>query len=265
MPPKNMERIPPAPVLRTVETPPSSAPPNPPRPVTSQVRRLIWLEPRVRRWWLLGVLIFLMFACYAGDRLYARLEDSRLIRHGVVLHAKIVAAENKVINHPVGPDDVVQLQFTWPDGSQDTVTGQLALTGVVGGEVRVHVDPADHTHWTDRHAPISLIDTLLIGILVLPLIPAVVAVAWVQARALMVTWQNGSAVPAAIFDRKQSPIAPMSYALRCSLSNNRKKELVTVFVPRAKSGLDKGDLIWVIAPTKKGRPLAAMWMAGKSA
>jgi hypothetical protein len=100
--------------------------------------------------------------------------------------------------------------------------------------------------------------------LVLPLVPVVVVVGYMQARKLLNTWQSGSAVPAVIFDRKQSPIAPMSYAVRCSLANSRNKELFTVFVPRHGYGLEKGDMIWVITPLKKGRPLAVLWMAGGS-
>jgi hypothetical protein len=57
----------------------------------------------------------------------------------------------------------------------------------------------------------------------------------------------------------------MSYALRCSVTNSRKRELFTVYVPRLRCGLEKGNLIWIINPIRKGHPIAALWMAGKSA
>jgi hypothetical protein len=52
----------------------------------------------------------------------------------------------------------------------------------------------------------------------------------------------------------------MSYAVRCSMQDLRTRNLFTVYVPRIGIGLNKGDLIWVIATPKKGNPLAALWM-----
>jgi hypothetical protein len=104
----------------------------------------------------------------------------------------------------------------------------------------------------------------VIGLFVLPLIPIVLLAGYAQVRSLLNLWKNGVSAVAVIYDRKQSPIAPMSYALRCSLQGNRQKTLFTVFVPRIAYGLEKGDLIWVITPPKKGRPIAALWIPGGS-
>jgi hypothetical protein len=259
-----MERIPPAPVIPIRQIPFTPPPPDAPRTLTMSIRRSVLLEPRVRRWWLLAILIALLFCGYAGDRLWARRVEAQLIHNGTPMHAKISGAENKITGMPIGPGDLVQLELNWPDNTQEHVTGHLSTKSVVGDDVDIHVDPADHSNWTDRTQPISLLDSLVIGLFVLPLIPVVLVAGYAQANTLMNLWKSGAVAVAVIYDRKQSPIAPLSYALRCSLQNNRQKTLFTVFVPRIGYGLEKGDLIWVITPPKKGRPLAVLWTAGGS-
>jgi hypothetical protein len=201
-----------------------------------------------------------MFGAYAVDCLWARHVESQLIHNGTTLVAKIVAAENKVGTMPLSPVDLVKLEIPFPDQSENAM-GHLSGKNYLGGTVVVHVDPADHSRWTDRATPTPLLDSLLLGLLGLPVIPVMLALAYREARGMLQTWKNGSAVAAAIFDRKHSPIAPMSYRLRCNLINHRQKVLFTVYVPQARAGLEKGDQIWVIAPQKKGRYLAALWMA----
>jgi hypothetical protein len=260
-----MESTPPTPVLPTQELPPSAAPPNPPRPPTPMTRRLAWLEPRVRRWWLAAILVLIMFGGFAGDRLWARQVEYRLIHSGLTVQAKIVGAENKINNQPVGAGDMVRLQLTLPDKTEEDQTGPLSQPAIVGNFITVHLDPADHSRWTDRSEATPLLDSLLIGLFALPLIPLLLWISYRQMLLLMRTWRNGSPAVAVVFDRRHSPIAPMSYTLRCSLQNHKRKDLFTVYVPRIAYGLEKGDLIWVILPPKKGYIIAALWMAGGSA
>jgi hypothetical protein len=233
--------------------------------VTPAVRRLAWLEPRVRRWWLLAILILLSFGAFAGDRLWARHSEYQLIHNGITMPAKIVAAENKITNHPVGSGDLVKLELTFPDKTEEDQTGTLTQPAVVGGFITVHLDPVDHSRWTDRSDPTPLLDSMLIGLFALPLVPVMIWIGYWQMRRLVQTWRNGSGAVAVVFDRRHSPIAPMSYTLRCSLQHHKRKDLFTVYVPRIAYGLDKGDLIWVILPAKKGHILAALWMAGGTA
>jgi hypothetical protein len=261
-----MDTIPPAPAIPIQSTPPATAPGPTPRPLTPRARKLAWSEPRVRRWWLLAAMVLITFSLYAADRLWARAQETQLIHSGIPVTAKVVGAENKIGGMPIGPGDFVRLEITWPSANGDLVdadTGHLSGPSVVGSDVKIFVDPADHSRWTDRTTPTPLLDSLLIGLLMLPLIPVMVWLAFVEAGKLLSIWQNGTAQIAVIFDRKHSSIAPMSYVLRCSLQAARQKELFTVYVPRIAYGLEKGDLIWVITPSKKGRPLANLWMAGE--
>jgi hypothetical protein len=272
---KNMETIPPAPPVRNPEPQPSLPPPSdPPRPLDPPIRRLIWLEPRVRRWWLAGFLVLLIFGAYSADRFYARQLEYHLIHDGITVQAKVIAAENHAVQQPVEPGDPVRLEFTFPDPASpeakstepktEDVTGMLTLPAVVEGFITIHIDPADHTRWTDRNEPTPLLDSLLIGSAGLPLIPLFVLLAWFEASGLLRTWENGLAIVAVIYDRRHSPIAPKSYVLRCSLQNKRQGDLFTVYVPRRSHGLERGDLIWIISPVKKGKHLAVLWMTGAS-
>ena len=260
-----MEPSSPTPAQPVQEIPTSPAPVNPPRPVPPAIRKLAWLEPRVRRWWLLAILILISFGAFAGDRLWERQVEYRLIHSGLTVQTKIVAAENKVLNQPVGAGDMVRLEIMFADKTVEDQTGPLTQPAVVGGFITAHLDPADHSRWTDRSEPTPLLDSLLIGLLALPLIPVLIWMSYRQMTLLIRTWRNGSHAAAVVFDRRHSPIAPMSYTLRCSLQNHKRKDLFTVYVPRVGYGLEKGDLIWVILPPKKGYTLAALWMAGGSA
>jgi hypothetical protein len=220
----------------TPEVPASAALAITPRAITPLIKRRVWLEPSVRRWWLLGILILLMFGAYAGHCLWDRHMEGNLIRNGVTLTATIIQADYKVGHMPLSPVDMVKLELPFPDQA-DTATGHLSSNNYLQGTVVVHVDPADHSHWTDRTTPTPLLDSLLLGLLGLPIIPVMLALGYRESRALLHTWKNGSVIPAVIFDRKHSPIAPMSCRLRCNLINSRQKLLFTVYVPQVRKGL----------------------------
>jgi hypothetical protein len=236
-----------------------STPANPPRALTRPVCRVIWSEPRVRRWWLLAGIILVLFTAYTVQRVWARNEESALIRNGLKVSAKLVFAETRNNNQLAEPGDNVELELNLPTGVEK-VAGTITAPAVVTKNITVRLDPKDHSRWTDRTEPPPLLDSLLVGILVFPLVPALFVFAFLNMRRMRSVWQTGPASIAVIYERKQSAIAPMSYVVRCSLQNHRDKQLFDVYVPRVGYGLGKGDLIWVIMPVKKGQPVAALWM-----
>ena len=246
------------PVLPWAETP-TGSPPKTPRELTPSARRAIWTEPRVRRWWLLAIIIFVLFAAYTIEQVLIRNDEVKLIKSGMFITARLLSAENRNKDQQTQPTDLAHLMLNLPGGAME-VTGYLYNPWMVGHEVTVHVDPQDHNHWTDRTEPTSVLDSLFVGILVSPLVPGLFIVAYLKMRATQQVWQNGTAQLAVISERKQSPIAPMSYAIRCSLQVSRDKKLFNVFVPKTGSGLKAGDLIWVMMPQKKGPPLSGLWM-----
>jgi hypothetical protein len=237
----------------------ATAPAKPPRELTPHVRRMIWIEPRVRRWWLMAFIILVLFAAYTTQRVWARSEESALIRDGLKVTAKLVFAETRNNNQMAEPGDNVQLELKLPGGVEQVV-GTITAQAVVTKNITVRVDPKDHGHWTDRTEPTPLLDSLFVGILVSPLVPALFVFAFVHMRLMRSVWEKGGAQMAVIHERKQSSIAPMSYVVRCSFQDHWDKKLFNVYVPRVGYGLGKGDLIWVVTPTKKGSPLAALWI-----
>jgi hypothetical protein len=242
--------------VREIPPPPAKAP----RPLTAEARRSILLEPRVRRWWYMGLMTLLMFAAFCADRLWARHTETELIRTGQVVTAKIAYADNKQNNQPFSSSDKANLIVMFPGGNEELDGVYLTDGGMTGHTITLHVDPRDHSRWTDRSEPTPLLASLIVGLIALPIVPLLLAFGVRQRRAMQRIWQNGTAALAVVHERKQSPIAPMSYALRCCMHDLRTRDLFTVYVPRIGNGLEKGDLIWVITAAKKGNPLAALWM-----
>jgi hypothetical protein len=202
----------------------------------------------------------LLFFCFCGDRLWARHVESELIRTGLVVPTHIVAAENKQKDQPFTSSDKCTLLLHLPSGDEDLDGVYLTFGGMTNSNIILHVDPNDHTRWTDRSEATPLLDSLFVGLLALPVIPLLLVLGVIQLRRLQRIWQNGQPALAVVSERKHTPIAPMSYVLRCSMQDLRTRDMFTVYVPRIGNGLEKGDLIWVITSAKKENPLAALWM-----
>jgi hypothetical protein len=247
------------------ELSPPPAPPAAPRAVTPQDQSALLLEPRVRRWWIMAVVILLMCLAFCADRLWARHNETLLIRDGLVVNARITRVDNKVANQPFSSTDHAYLQAALPGGNIVEYDGYLTQGGMSGGTTTLHVDRNDSTHWTDRSEPTPLLDSLFVGILALPVVPLLVLLGYLQLRKLRVLWESGTAALAEVHDRKISPIAPTSYALRACLQDSRNRKLFTVYVPHIGMGLDRGDSIWVITGRNKQQPLAALWMPARPA
>ncbi len=249
-------------------TPPP--PPSPvPRPISPLVRRRCWTEPAVRLWWLIAAAILTLILAYGGDRFWSWHLENRLILSGVPVSAKIVEAGGVAVaretmkGQHVEPTAQVTLEFDW-HGQTQRVDGTLEdrTTDIpIDSDVTIHVDPDDPTVWTYRSEPVSLAQELFLVLILLPIPIALAGWATMQRRKLLAAWKHGDAVAGVVSDRRQTPIAPQSYAVRCSIPSRRDKRLFTVFVPAAGAKLNKSDPIWLIlpAPGQRGRPTAAMW------
>src|SRR5512141_1546588 len=72
--------------------------PQPPRPVTSAVRRRAWNEPNIRAAWLAGIATALAVLYLAVTAIVDWREDNRLFSQGVSVRATAFAAGNKAPN-----------------------------------------------------------------------------------------------------------------------------------------------------------------------
>ncbi len=237
-----------------------AAPPPPvPRVVTPHVSRRAWTEPSVRVWWLIALSIFIVFLVYVVDRLWEREIDRRLIRDGAVVQAKMMGTADKYITgQKFSPGDIVNVQFSY-NGQDFNVPGPIHDTMAVGQMFPIHVDKESPAVWTDLNDTAPLLASMFVGFLFLPFAPLALAVAIIKQRALKSQWETGEPAAAIVQDRRQTPVAPLSYAIRCSLRDHRNKQLFTVYVPSSGATLEPENVIWVINSNLQSRPVAAMW------
>ncbi len=247
-----------------MESPPPPPPPLPPRPMTALANRRCWTEPTVRLWWLLGALILGMILVYSADRLWTWMADNRLIQHGTVVSAKVIEANGTTIpSQKYPPNSPVKLQFDW-HGETQTVDGFLEDRPtsdyiIVGSEVPIRVDPNDPTNWTYRSQITGIGETLFVTWILLPIPPLLLAFAMLKRNRMRKIWSSSSAVLAVVSSRRQTPIAPRSFSVQCSLLDRSDKRLYVVYVPAEGGKLGKGDLLWILPARGNTRPAAAMW------
>jgi hypothetical protein len=232
----------------------------PPRDLTPAVRRRAWGDPLVRFWWLTAA-VMLLIALVLATMSY--LEWSRLaraIRPGVVVMAKLTSTEGDTrVGRSVTSTMRIGMDFTYNGKEYKDVQG--VLTGLqqqvrVGDQIPLHIDPNDPLNWTvrDKLPPLAL---AMIGpILVLPvaLICGLIAVA--NRSSVLKTYRDGRLADAIVAANKQTPLAPRSRAVRCSLTAGSR--MMEVYVPNTAGRLNEGDPVQVLVPTR-GRPLAAAW------
>jgi hypothetical protein len=236
--------------------------------LTPLVRRRGWTEPSIRVWWLLAIVLLGLILIYALDNLWSWGTESHLIRQGTVVQATVVEANINAANplsihgENVEPDAELRLKFDW-HGKPVQVVGQLdgrTERIAIGQIVPIRVDPNNPSRWTYRAEPASLAQSLFIGLALLPILPLLIIVAAIKRKKLLRIWQQGEAVVGIVADRRQTPIAPRTYAIRCSLRDHRDKRLHTVYVPRGGTTLNPGDPIWLLIPRQRGaKAVAAAW------
>ena len=237
-----------------------ATPPAVPRPLTRRAAWAAWTEPSVRLWWLLAGAVAVAVVGLMVQRLWARQGESRLIATGAAVAARVVSSgDHATPGQMADAGRPAMVEFGW-HGQPIRTVNVLTATSTVGATVPVRVDPTDPTLWTDRTAPTSVADAVGVGLaLLVTLVPLVMSIAVFKRRARVRAWRLGGAVEAVVADRRQVPIAPLSYAVRCSLRDAADRRLRTVYVPPAGRSLAKGDALWVLVPPGRGRAVAAMW------
>jgi hypothetical protein len=242
-----------------------AAPPLPPapRPLTARVSFRIWIDPRVRFWWLIAAVLLLLATYFSIERIYEWKLDSDLIRSGTPVLAT------------VGVEGVPRPGYVAPAGTPLTLTFELngqehQVVGTLEGQstqvataqkVPLRIDPNDLTRWTDLTEPRPIGGYLIVPVMILPIAAAALAAAgWIRRRLVRV-WQKGNAVEALLVDRHQTALAPMSQVIRCTLPGRSDKRLLVAYLPRQPQRLQRGEPVWLIHGATKGEPvLAAAWL-----
>lgn len=245
--------------------------PDPPRPVTTRAARRAWADPGVRFWWVAGVGLLLAagYMTFAGYRAWSH--QAWLARHGTVVQAKVVQANQLVWEGRGAPPDAdVVLAFDWA-GRPHRTTGRLANRRpgefiFVGRLEPIRVNPADPNDWTAFTGPPPAGGFFLGTIVATPPAALALLAAWLARRGVLRTYRDGRVVPARVVGRQQTALAPNSAAVRCApvADDGTPGRVVTVYVPKRPAGDagDAGDEVLVLCrPTGGGRPLAADWFA----
>ncbi len=233
---------------------------QPPRELTAAIRRRAWADPMVRFWWLIGAVLLLIALVLAAMSYIEWATLARAVDSGTVVSAKILAVEgDKRVGRTVTSTSPMGMEYTY-NGQKHYVEGTLAGLAKqvrVGDEVPVHIDPKDPENWTVRDTVPPLPQVMIGPILVLPVAVLCGLISLVGRSGVLRTYQNGPAAEATVATNKQTPLAPRSRAIRCSLTSGSR--MMEVFVPRSAGPLNEGDRLWVILPKGRGRPVAVAW------
>ena len=137
-----------------------------------------------------------------------------------------------------------------PERRNDLRTGQT---------ISIRIDPKNPKTWTNRTTPPPLIDELFAPLLLLPALVVSVLAAVALRRRVTQLWATGEARQAIVVDTKQTPLAPLSHVVRCTLADGTDKRLITVYLPHRAAGKPaKGQAIWLVThPKNPQRALAA--------
>lgn len=249
----------------TAPPPPSPSPSLPltPRPLTPHVSRRLWIDPRVRFWWLVAAFLLGVAAYFAALRIDEWKLDSDLITHGTPVTATI------------GVEGVPRPGYVPPAGTPLTLSFDLngqpqQVTGTLEGQtapvataqkIRLRVDPNDLSRWTDLTEPRPIGSYLLMPILMLPVAAAAFAAAWWLRRGLLRTYRNGTPMAAVIVQRHQSALAPLSQTLRCTIPGRADKRVIVAYLPCQAPRLGRGETVWLIGGARADGPIvAADWV-----
>jgi hypothetical protein len=240
-----------------------SQPTPPPREMTSRVSMRIWFDPRVRFWVIVAGFLLLLFSYFSLLRILEWRQEWDLIRHGTLVTATVGMEGIGRSGYVIPPGNPVTLSFN-SNGQAQQVSGNLeghASSVSTGETIQIRIDPNDPTRWTDMSEPRGLGGDMIGPLLLLPIVPIALLVAWLKRRRLILAWTGGPAEAAVVAGRHQTALAPMAHVIKCSFRDREDKRLFVVYLPRAFSKLKSGDVIWLLAsPQKAGPAIAAAWL-----
>jgi len=232
-------------------------PPTAPRPITANARRRSWAEPRVRTWWLMSAATFVVALWFVGVQVYESQSDRWLINHGVRVEADILDVDGNTLKKLYTREENLHFHLSWrmPDGKIHTVNERLKAqrqaTGP-GKKVPLYVDPGNPDHWTDR-VEISWAEDTLVGMLFLPIVLLLLAIAIFNRWQTLAAWKNGPAMHATVVEVKQSATAPKSRILRMVLGHYHDQRIFTTLIPTRRARYSSGDVVWVVIPSTTPR------------
>ena len=247
-----------------------SAPSAPPRELTRRVGRRAWAQPHVRFWWLIAVVLGVIAL---GSGILAAADwnhERRLVSEGTPINAVVQQAGDQTLaGRKQPPDTLCILRFDWQGSPHVTQAAYLAgRDEFVAPQdvVRIFVNPKDPDDWTARTSPGPIGPRLLGAEIALVAGLAALAIGWLSRARVLDVWRNGQAVESLVIEGRNTALAPLSRAVRCTPVEDADARVFSVYVPARAGKLERGDRIWVL--TRNGRTggaQAALWFDTPSA
>jgi len=239
-------------------------PAAPPRPLNGPIRRRAWNEPRVRFWWVSGLVLLAIAVGFAVDMGTEWSNWRWLIRNGQQVTAEVVEVGGVTRNATMAPNAPVKLEFKL-NGQTRTVAGILeGRTEFIRthDRVSIHVDPADPSRWTALMEAPPLSRQLLATWITLPVALVLLMMAAVLRGRLLRLWRDGQAESALVLHSQHSALAPLSRMVRCTPADESDTRVFSVFVPQRRGVPQRGHPIWIIR--SGNRAMAAGLLAARS-
>jgi len=232
--------------------------PTVPRDITPFVRRRAWTEPRVRAWWLLAMVLLVIAITFGLQEYLAWSKLHSAIASGVTVPTTIVRTE-EFGQRKFSSNTRMILRYEYNGKTYEPHGTLEGLDRFVteGEVVPVHIDPNDPENWTSRNGVPSLAVAMIATILVAPVAIVAGLVAMMARAAVLKTYRTGALTPATVTVNKQTPLAPRSRAIVCTLASGGRS--IEVFVPPPLAKLAPGESIDLLLPPRGGRPLSAAW------
>jgi hypothetical protein len=261
-----------------VPTPTHQPPPAAPRPVTAGASRRSWFEPRVRAFWLVGLVLGGVSVALSSLQYVESSHDRRLIERNYRGWALITEAGGfSLKGHTVtDPGALFKLEMHLPDRAPyelarlaplppGTITyattrpGQVPASGAgesgpaprftVGRYAPVFVNPNDPNDFTAR-VSVSALSELAVGLAFVPVAILLLAIAFFNRWRILSIWKRGEPAVAMVVDTRYSAVAPLSRIVRFTLRDSHDPRIFSVIIPTRFGRMQAGDEFYVVHPRR---------------
>lgn len=234
--------------------------PEPPREITKLVRRRLWLEPRVRAWILIAILMFVVAIGLFVRGLQVQAQEQWLIDHGIKVRAIITAANGETVAYKrEPPSSPVYVEFPWKGERYETRSARL-LDGrkdqnliQVKSILPIRVNPDDPEEWTWRDEPMPLLSRIIGSFIALPISLLALLIAYLRYLGLARLWNKGQAIDALIVDTRFIASAPRCRLAHVTPSDESDTRIYTVYLPPSLGDLHRGDSVGIIRSRSQSR------------
>lgn len=242
-------------------TPTAPQLPASPRSLAGKASGVVTFEPRVRLWFLVAAALLVIMAYRALGEVATWSHERHLITAGTPAVATIVEINGTQLTQMREPwSSPIRLKYT---AGNKTMEAAGALSEMpdraplltVGQTVNIRYDPARPEEWTNRTTPASIVGSLVVVYIMLPVVAATAGAGLLQRRALAETWRSGELSPAAVISVSPTPIAPGHSRVTVRSSAGRDAPM-SVYFPSRFGKPRRGDVVWILL-RKTGPAMAA--------